>query len=119
MASIRKRYDKLVVDFRFLNKRCRETTNLIDTPENRKKLEKIIQKMEAEITLGLFDYLKYFPKSEKGIELMAVKERVQSFQSDTPVFKDFAETWFEEKQIEWRASYSQNRIIPGNFQHNP
>ena len=51
MASIRKRYDKLVVDFRFLNKRCRETTNLIDTPENRKKLEKIIQKMEAEITL--------------------------------------------------------------------
>lgn len=44
MASIRKRYDKLVVDFRFLNKRCRETTNLIDTPENRKKLEKIIQK---------------------------------------------------------------------------
>ena len=105
MASIRKRYDKLVVDFRFLNKRCRETTNLIDTPENRKKLEKIIQKMEAEITLGLFDYLKYFPKSEKGIELMALKERVQSFQSDTPVFKDFAETWFEEKQIEWRASY--------------
>lgn len=107
MASIRTRQGSkfLMIDFRFMNQRCRETTNLIDTPENRKKLEKIIQKMEAEITLGLFDYLKYFPKSEKGIELMAVKERVQSFQSDTPVFKDFAETWFEEKQIEWRASY--------------
>ena len=107
MASIRTRKGSkfLMIDFRFMNQRCRETTNLIDTPENRKKLEKIIQKMEAEITLGLFDYLKYFPKSEKGIELMALKERVQSFQSDTPVFKDFAETWFEEKQIEWRASY--------------
>lgn len=34
MASIRKRYDKLVVDFRFMNQRCRETTNLIDTPAN-------------------------------------------------------------------------------------
>lgn len=107
MSSIRTRQGSkfLMIDFRFMNQRCRETTNLIDTPENRKKLEKIIQKMEAEITLGLFDYLKYFPKSEKGIELMAVKERVQSFQSDTPVFKDFAETWFEEKQIEWRPSY--------------
>nr|WP_244656482.1 DUF3596 domain-containing protein [Psychrobacter cibarius] len=48
-----------------MGKRCRETTNLTDTPVNRKKLEKVIEKMEAEIILGLFNYAKYFPKSDK------------------------------------------------------
>ena len=107
MASIRTRKGSnfLMVDFRFMGQRCRETTNLIDTPANRKKLEKIIEKMEAEITLGIFDYTKYFPKSEKGKEIMALKERADSVQNDTPLFKDFAEIWFEEKQIEWRPSY--------------
>lgn len=107
MASIRTRKGSqfLMVDFRFMGHRCRETTNLVDNPINRKKLEKIIEKMEAEITLGIFDYAKYFPKSEKGIELMAIKERVNSAQNDTPLFNEFAEVWFEEKQIEWRASY--------------
>ena len=51
MASIRARHGVLVVDFRYHNIRCREKTNLTDTPANRKKLEKIIEKMEAEITL--------------------------------------------------------------------
>lgn len=105
MATITKRYDKLIVDFRFMGKRCRETTNLIDTPENRRKLEKIIAKMEAEITLGIFDYLAYFPKSEKGAEMMALKERANSIATDTPLFSEFAGIWFEEKQIEWRPSY--------------
>ena len=50
MASIRARRGKLFVDFRYMNMRCRETTNLTDTPANRKKLAKIIEKMEAEIT---------------------------------------------------------------------
>ena len=49
MASIRARHGVLVVDFRYHNIRCREKTNLTDTPANRKKLEKIIEKMEAEI----------------------------------------------------------------------
>ena len=47
MAGIRSRYNKLVVDFRYMGVRCRETTNLVDTPANRKKLEKVIERMEA------------------------------------------------------------------------
>ena len=40
MASIRTRYGKLTIDFRYLNKRCRETTAMEDTPNNRKNLKK-------------------------------------------------------------------------------
>lgn len=105
MALISKRYNKLVVDFRYMGKRCRETTNLVDTPANRKKLTKIIEKMEAEITLGLFDYTAYFPKSEKGRDLMILNDRSNSIRSDIPLFGDFVPIWFEEKQIEWRESY--------------
>ena len=114
MASIRTRKGSnfLFVDFVFMGKRCRETTNLIDTPTNRKKLAKIIERMEAEITLGIFDYKAYFPKSEKATELMALKERAETLMTDTPLFGDFAKNWFDEKQIEWRKSYIDKvRII--------
>ena len=74
MASIISRYGKLILDFYYMGKRCRETTNLTDTPANRKKLEKVIEKMEAEIILGLFNYAKYFPKSDKAAEMVALKD---------------------------------------------
>ena len=103
MASIRSRYGKLVVDFYYMGIRCRETTNLTDNPANRKKLEKVIEKMEAEITLGIFSYAKYFPKSDKCDEMMALSDRKECIQSDTPSFKRFATFWFSEKEIERRA----------------
>lgn len=52
MATITKRYNKLIVDFRYLGKRCREKTNLTDTPANRKKLAGVLEKMEAEDFIG-------------------------------------------------------------------
>lgn len=42
-----------------------EKTNLSDIPANRKTSAKIIEKTEAEITLNVFDYGAYFPKSAK------------------------------------------------------
>ena len=109
MASIRTRKSSnmLFVDFRYMNKRCWETTNLTNTPANRRKLEKIIEKMEAEITLGIFSYVKYFPKSDKCDEMMALSDRKECIQSDTPSFKQFALLWFSEKEIEWRDTYKR------------
>ena len=104
MASIRSRNKKLVVDFRYLGVRCRETTNLIDTPENRKKLQKIIERMEAEIVLGTFNYAQYFPKSDKASKMMALNDRKACISISVPSFKQFAELWFSEKEIEWRAT---------------
>ena len=105
MASIRSRYKKLVVDFRYMNIRCRETTNLTDTLANRKKLEKVIEQMEAEITLGIFSYAKYFPKSDKAAEMMALSDRKECINANVPSFKQFALLWFSEKEIEWRDTY--------------
>jgi len=90
-----------------MNMRCRETTNLTDTPANRKKLAKIIEKMEAEITLNIFDYAAYFPKSERAQEMTALADRAEACISRNPTFGQFAEIFYEEKKIEWRPSYRQ------------
>lgn len=111
MASIRSRRGKLFVDFRYMNMRCRETTNLTDTPANRKKLAKIIEKMEAEITLGIFDYGTYFPKSTRLKEMTALADRAEACISRNPTFRQFVDIWYEEKKIEWRPSYRQKTQI--------
>lgn len=113
MASIRTRKGSslLFVDFHYMGKRCRETTNLTDTPANRKKLAKVLEKMEAEILLGSFRYEQYFPKSDKAAYFDELNNRRLSLQSDTPLFKEFAELWFEEKQIEWRKTYQEKIMI--------
>ena len=116
MATMRARHGVLVVDFRYHNIRCREKTNLTDTPANRKTLAKIIEKMEAEITLGIFDYGAYFPKSDKIEKMKQLDDRVEACVSRKPTFKDFAKTWFGEKQVEWQPAYQQKiQIILDNY----
>ena len=111
MASIRSRRGKLFGDFRYMNMRCRETTNLTDNLANRKKLAKIIEKMEAEITLGIFDYAAYFPKSERAQEMTALADRAEACISRNPTFRQFSEIFYEERKIEWRPSYRQKTQI--------
>lgn len=114
MANIRTRKGSkfLLVDFMYMGQRCRETTNLEDNPANRKRLEKVVQKMQAEITLGIFDYKSYFPKSNKAELMQSLKERADTLASDTPLFGEFAELWFEEKKLEWRKGYQYKiRVI--------
>ncbi|NCN44229.1 MAG: integrase [Piscirickettsiaceae bacterium CG_4_9_14_3_um_filter_43_564] len=119
MGSIRVRNDSLFFDFRYLGERCREQTLLPDTKSNRKKLEKIMERMEAEITLGSFEYAKYFPNSSmvKKIEVIEIKQ--QPNYTETPLFKDFAEEWFSEMFPTWRRAtaegyrrYLDKRLIP-------
>ncbi|WP_201512596.1 Arm DNA-binding domain-containing protein [Psychrobacter alimentarius] len=107
MATMRGRFGKLVVDFRYLGKRCREKTSLEDNPANRKKLAQVMKKMEAEITLGIFDYAAYFPKSERAQEMTALADRAEACISRNPTFRQFIDIWYEEKKIEWRPSYRQ------------
>ena len=112
MASIRTRYGKLTIDFRYLNKRCRETTAMEDTPNNRKKLEKAIERMEAEMLLGIFDYAKYFPKSARLAEIKAAENQINAVSSKAPVFSKYCEIWVADKEIEWRSSYAEKiRIV--------
>lgn len=111
MASLNVRNGKLVVDFRYLGKRCRETTILEDNPVNRKKLNKLLERIEAEITLGTFDYAKYFPKSPRAEEMAIRKDGIANMRSKTPSFEAFTAIWFAQQKIEWRYSYQQKVTV--------
>ncbi|CAM3796944.1 DUF3596 domain-containing protein [Vreelandella rituensis] len=103
-VAARKETDKLYFDFRYLGKRCREQTALDDTPANRKKLQRILEKIEAEITLGSFDYGRYFPESPRVQTLSKRALTAAGGYRATPLLIQFSETWFAEKEIEWRES---------------
>ena len=139
MPSIRSRADNklLFFDFRFKGERCREQTLLSDNPTNRKKLEKVLARIEAEIAEGTFQYANYFPES-KALQRLAQRETAAKQTTvvqvatvevavvpDTaplpvgPLFKDFSNTWFDEHSIEWRRSHIKSllstlngRLIP-------
>ncbi len=120
MGSINSRGSgKLYLDFRYRNQRCREQTELKDTPANRKKLQKLLDKIEAEILLGCFDYAKTFPNSPRLKKIKYAEEVLKNSDASFPIFKDFAELWFTEMQVQWRKSYIAtirnilfNRLIP-------
>lgn len=67
MGSIRKLPTKgtLFMDFRFQGQRLREYTLLADTPANRKRLQKVLDRIEGEIALGTFDYEKTFGNPDR------------------------------------------------------
>lgn len=122
MGSLRKRDSgTLQLDFRYMGIRCREQTALPDTPTNRKTLEKLLQKIEAEILLGTFAYGNYFPNSSMVQKFDAITHRKLAVNSAgrLPTFEEFAQIWLAEMAISWRVSYAKtmdilvkNRLIP-------
>ena len=89
MATIRERSGKLIADFRYMGIRCRETTSLEDNAYNRRVLKKRLEQLEAEITLGTFEYEKYFPKSKKIDDFKEKRNQQIAVQTQVPLFKDF------------------------------
>lgn len=117
MAKVRARVDtkKLFIDFRYQGIRCREQTLLSDTARNRKQLETLIQRMEAKMLVGDFDYAEFFPGSKnlKKLEDAGVLPKngegvLGPSESTTPFFTDFADQWFLESKIQWRNSHTRN-----------
>jgi integrase len=120
MGSIRARNEtgKLFFDFKFQNIRCREQTTLDDNKANRCKLRKVMDKIDAEITLGQFVYRNYFPNStlaQKFDELEARQHR--SSPDSTPKFKQFAQEWYDEMEVGWRHSHkiTVQRLLNGRI----
>ncbi|WP_334568257.1 site-specific integrase [Vibrio scophthalmi] len=57
-----------------------------------------------------FDYSKYFPSSKSATKFEAVKEKQRQSEKyfdapDSPLFKEFAETWLAEMKVEWSHSH--------------
>ena len=111
MASVRTRKgsNKLFMDFRYRGQRCRELTALDDTPANLKKVEALLKRIEAEITLGTFDYATYFPGSANIAKFhqptLANLNDASNKRGKGAFFKDFCEVWFQEMESSWRRSY--------------
>jgi len=122
MASIqvRKKTNCLIIDFYHQGKRCREQTALEATTANRKKVQKLIDRIEADIASGTFDYRSYFPSSKNAVKFdelngspvlkqvaanVAQAMAAPAVNGNVPLFRDFAETWFAEKEVEWRKSH--------------
>lgn len=142
MGSIRKREDNglLFIDFRYKGIRCREQTALTDNAANRKKVQKVLDRIESEIKAGTFEYARFFPGSKNvrkfddatnsPSEINPIAQAVASAMggdrtqastefASTPLFKEFAETWYLEKKVEWRRSHKvtvraglDSRIFP-------
>ncbi len=131
MGSIRVRKESgcLLIDFRYGGQRCREQTALEDTPANRKRLERLLQKIEADIADGTFDYGRSFPTSrsaakfaqapmQQAVHSLAVTlaggdvpvrgDRLDNLTTAMmPTFGEFAEIWYSEKEVEWRRSHKK------------
>ena len=119
--------NKLFLDFRYRGHRCREYTNLNMTKTNEKRLGKLIQKIDAEIAEGSFDYAAYFPDS-KHLRKFVSKQPLNHVNqahitnadqdvSGHPTFNGFADTWILENEISWRASHRKNQhsMIDGHL----
>ncbi len=111
MGSIRVRKEsgQLMFDFRYQGLRCRELTTLPDTNENRKKMEKVLKRIEAEITLGTFDYANYFTNSPMAQKLRTTDpdeaEPAGLTPGNSPLFEKFCWEWYEENTVRWKNSY--------------
>ena len=140
MASIRRRNETgtLYFDFRFRGVRCREQTSLKDTRLNREKLQRVAAKIEHAIAVNAFDYRAFFPNSPRASQFEAMVTEVPAPQPEevlaaaseaarqlargseaavvampaTALFRDFADTWYAEREIDWKRS---NRIKVGDI----
>jgi len=115
MGSVRVRTEtgNLYLDFRFRGIRCREYTTLRDSAQNRKVVKALMKRIDQEIATGAFDYEKTFPGS-KMAETFCGRDvhRGSAIQSnshqETPLFHDFAETWYQECLPQWRPLHQES-----------
>lgn len=117
------------MDFRYRRQRCREQTALDDTPANRKLVAQHLKRIERAIADGSFVYAEFFPDSARaavfspgavrgpglGISIPMALEQASAMgaasvvpAASTPLFSEFAQTWFTEMTPQWRRTYQEN-----------
>lgn len=116
MSKVRPRPENgaLYFDFFYLGKRCREQTTLSDTPRNRANMQKVLDRIDAEISNGTFSYRRHFPNSRIAARLepvqgatnqsavVAARSNIASI--ELPSFNDFATLWAREQSPSWREN---------------
>lgn len=124
-VRVRPETGRLQLDFSYKGVRCREQTALAETSENRKKVEQLLKRIEAEITLGTFNYQAYFPGSKQALKfetevLNTLKAPAKASPSNSTsvgiTFKAFANEWFSENEVRWRRS--QRKTVRGTLERH-
>ena len=121
MGSVRERKESglLFFDFRYRGLRCREQTLLEATAANRKRAQKLLDRIEQEIFEGTFEYARYFPgskqlakfedevsKSPKSEpEKAEVVTHVRATALKTPNLESFSDLWYSENEVAWRRTH--------------
>lgn len=110
MASVRNHRGELFFDFRYRGTRCREYTKLDDTPANRKRMQRVLDRIEQAIASGAFNYANFFPGSKLGEQFASAEGRRASDATtqapETPLFREFIQTWVNNSMPGWRASHA-------------
>lgn len=137
MVKVRARKDnnRLFFDVAMKGNRGREQTTLEDTFENRKMMQKMADKMNAEITLGTFDYGKYFPNSPRAQKFAftsATDDQPDAVMSshqihapfmhpdvDTPRLTQWFDQWVEENEASWKGTYQEKLTMIFNKYISP
>ncbi len=115
MGNLREKRGKLFFDFRYRGVRCCEYTKLPDTAANRKRMQKVLDKIEQAIVTGTFKYADFFPGStlverfaDKGVS--PVVSRALPMEAmrapGTPLFRTFIEAWYALSLPSWRKSHA-------------
>jgi integrase len=128
LASVRVRKDTglLFLDFRWNGRRYREQTALIDSPENRARLEKVLARIQKQIEQNTFDHTAFFRRPPNGTDRSATSDSREAPRTASltvegmndlpleasalravPTFQQFAEQWLREHAVEWRRSHAR------------
>ncbi|MHB8309896.1 MAG: Arm DNA-binding domain-containing protein, partial [Metallibacterium sp.] len=110
-VRVRPETGRLYFDFHLQGVRCREHSALPDTHTNRRRMEKALERIEADIAAGTFDYGTTFPGSKRAQAFdkargPAISATNRIRRSDLPRFGDFSRQWALERSVEWRHSYA-------------
>ena len=116
MGSVRERKESglLFFDFRYRGLRCREQTLLEANAANRKRAQKLLDRIEQEIFEGTFVYARYFPGSKQiakfedeasEAEKPEVVSNVRAKTLNTPNLESFSDLWYSENEVAWRRTH--------------
>lgn len=121
MGSVRERKESglLFFDFRYQGLRCREQTLLEANAANRKKAQKLLDRIEREIFEGTFVYANYFPGSKQlakfkdepsesritDTDKLLVVSRPRTDALRTPNLESFSDLWYSENEVAWRRTH--------------
>lgn len=124
-VTVRRETGKLVIDFTHRGVRCREQTALADSPQNRKRVQSVIDRIKQAQKENTFQYREFFPESALASRFDKIAAPAVATTNEpvilptTPTFRTFANQWVDEHSIEWRRSHIRSllstlngRLIP-------